>query len=140
MLKPQEFATTQDSWSGYAPGNEWLLVRSDLFQSIAADLRRRAQRFTLYASSLDKALRAAKRLMGDYPRAGSAGEDLVVIEGIDTVDASNIKTDFLDHSYYGSNRTIIGDLFHLIRNGLTPVGRGLTQLERNGRPYWVVPS
>jgi esterase/lipase superfamily enzyme/tetratricopeptide (TPR) repeat protein len=115
-------------------------VRSDFFLSVATDLCSRAQRLTLYASSVDRALRAAMRHMGGYPRAGSAGEDLIVVEGIDTVDASNVETDFLEHSYYGSNRTIISDLFHLIRNGLAPVSRHLTRLERNGLPYWVVKA
>jgi esterase/lipase superfamily enzyme len=112
----------------------------DFFLSVATDLCSRAQRLTLYASSVDRALRAAMRHMGGYPRAGSAGEDLIVVEGIDTVDASNVETDFLEHSYYGSNRTIISDLFHLIRNGLAPVSRHLTRLERNGLPYWVVKA
>jgi esterase/lipase superfamily enzyme len=115
-------------------------VRSDLFLTLVSQVRTYARRFTLYASSFDKALRAATKLQGGYPRAGYAGSDILLAEGIDTIDASNVETDFLDHSYFGSNKSIITDLFQLLRNGQTPLERGLQSLERDGRPYWVVPA
>ena len=58
-----------------------------------------AQRITLYASSRDRALQVSRRLH-DYPRAGDSGEELTVVEGVETIDASVIDTSLLGHSYF----------------------------------------
>ncbi len=68
---------------------------------------------TLYASSGDYALMASKTFAG-YPRAGDAADGVTVVPGIDTVDASMIRTDFVGHSYYADSDTVIGDLRDLI--------------------------
>jgi esterase/lipase superfamily enzyme len=115
-------------------------VRSDTFCALFAQARACARRFTLYASSADQALKLAMDLQGGYPRAGYAGDDILVLDGIDTIDASNVETDFLDHSYFGSSKSVVNDLFQLVRNGQTPIERGLQRLERAGLPYWVVPA
>lgn len=39
---------------------------------------------------------------------------------------------------FGSNKSIITDLFQLLRNAQTPLERGLQSLERDGLPYWIV--
>lgn len=72
---------------------------------------------TLYASSQDKALVASRTFHG-YPRAGDSGDRLVVMPGIETVDATHVDSEdwLLGHSYYGS-RSILSDLFYLIKNG-----------------------
>ena len=73
-------------------------------------------------------------------RRGDSGDELLVLPGIDTIDASNVHTDFLEHSFYGSSRSIVDDLSQLIRNGQAPLPRGLEQLDRSGVPYWIVPA
>ena len=106
------------------------------FKDLAARFHQKAERFTLYASSNDKALQASKAAH-KYPRAGESGASLLVLDPIDTIDASAIDTSFLGHSYYGDNRSVVTDLFELIRRGSPPPERaGLRAMTRFGVPYW----
>jgi esterase/lipase superfamily enzyme len=109
-----------------------------LFVSASDSMKAVARRLTLYASSKDKALIASREVHG-YPRAGEAGDSLVVIEGMETIDASAVDTSFLNHSYYGDTRSIITDLFELIRHGLPADERAeLRKRYLNGHAYWEV--
>lgn len=87
-------------------------------------------RVTLYASSNDKALAASRSVHGGYRRLGESGKDLVVLQGLDTVDASTVDTEFLGHSYFGDNSTVMSDLMYLIRKSLPPEQREQYALER----------
>ncbi len=87
-------------------------------------------RVTLYASSNDKALAASREVHGGYRRLGESGKDLVVLKGLDTVDASTVSTEFLGHSYYGDSTTVMSDLMYLIRKSLPPEQREQYALER----------
>jgi len=87
-------------------------------------------RVTLYASSNDKALAASRGVHGGYRRLGESGKDLVVLKGLDTVDASTVSTEFLGHSYYGDSSTVMSDLMYLIRKSLPPEQREQYALER----------
>lgn len=106
---------------------------ANLFTATIASQARR----TLYASSKDKALHASQ-LLAKYPRAGQSGPDIVVVSGIDTIDASDLDTGLMSHSYFGDRTSILGDLFHLLR-GRTPEDRfGLSaQTSPTGLPYWI---
>jgi esterase/lipase superfamily enzyme len=53
------------------------------FRDLAIRFQGKAERFTLYASSRDKALQASK-LINKYPRAGDSGMDLVITSSTDT--------------------------------------------------------
>jgi esterase/lipase superfamily enzyme len=83
-------------------------------RDIAPLLNARLRGVTLYASSRDKALYASRKLHG-HPRAGESGEDLVVIPGMETIDATLVDTDFLGHSYAVQTRTILTDLTLLLK-------------------------
>jgi esterase/lipase superfamily enzyme len=87
-------------------------------------------RVTLYASSNDKALAASRSVHGGYRRLGESGADLVVLSGLDTVDASNVSTDFIGHSYYGDSGTVMADLMYVVRRRLPPEERERFALER----------
>ena len=76
----------------------------------------KARRITLYASSNDEAIKLSKKVHA-YPRAGESGPDIVVVPGLDTIDVSNVDTSLLGHSYFAEKRTVISDLFYLIRDG-----------------------
>lgn len=96
----------------------------------------RARRVTLYASSQDRALKISKSVHG-YPRAGESGENLVVAAGIETIDVSRLDTDFLGHSYYGESKSVVSDIYYLLRHGYPPDQRfGLRRREKGGIPYW----
>jgi esterase/lipase superfamily enzyme len=66
-------------------------VDAALFRQAAGKVAATAERVTLYASSQDLALKAAHRVSG-YTRAGEGGPDVLVVPGIDTVDASSVET------------------------------------------------
>lgn len=109
-------------------------VDAAVFTQLASQFLHHADRYTLYASSNDLALRASERL-ARYPRAGQSGPAIIVIDGIDTIDASHLDTGLMGHSYYGDRTSILADLFALIRNGLEPARRfGLAATE-NG--HWT---
>lgn len=111
-------------------------VDADTFRQIAHAFSGQAERVTLYASSRDRALRASKKVHG-YPRAGDAGDNIVVVEGLDTVDATHVDTSLLGHSYYGDNRSILTDLFALLRHNHGPEDRGLISKAWSGSRYWL---
>jgi esterase/lipase superfamily enzyme len=111
-------------------------IDADIFRrDLAPELRGTAERVTLYASTKDLAMelsQAARR----YPRAGDSGGGLVIVPGIDTVDASAVATD-LGHSYYGDVRTVVEDLVLLLRDGLPPDRRLLDRKAKEGSAYWA---
>lgn len=73
-----------------------------------------AERVTLYASAHDKALNVSKGLH-QYPRAGDLSEEVMIAEGIETIDASDVDTSLLrairlGHSYFADKASAIDDL------------------------------
>ena len=85
------------------------------------------------------ALKASKLLHGN-PRAGDAGEKMVIVEGIETIDASGIDTSFLSHSYFADTNSIISDIFDIIKSGQRALDRkrlSLIELKDNIF-YWKV--
>ena len=97
-------------------------VDADTFIELADGIRRSGERATLYASANDLALSASKQLQGGYRRAGDASGGVVVVTGIDTIDVSALKTDFLGHSPQGHG-SVISDIFLLFTQGLEPARR-----------------
>lgn len=72
--------------------------------------------------------------------ATSLGAGLVLREGMETVDASLVDTDLVGHSYFAENRSVLSDIFYIIKQGLPASQRaGLRQVPpRNGGiPYWT---
>jgi esterase/lipase superfamily enzyme len=113
-------------------------IDADRFRNdIAPGLVGRVQRLTLYASSRDRALWWSK-LAHRYPLAGDAGLGIVVVDGMESVDASRLKTDYFGHSYYGDSKPVIADLEQIVdyhlpaakRRGMRPKPIGATRL------YW----
>jgi esterase/lipase superfamily enzyme len=115
-------------------------IDADVFKNeIAGQLISTNLLITLYASSRDRALIAARELQGGYPRLGEAGASLVILPGMDTIDASAVDTSLIGHSYYAEDRSILSDIFYLIRDA-TPLGqRPRACLEEVNNPlgqYW----
>jgi len=91
---------------------------------------------TLYVSAEDKALLASKKFHG-YPRAGDASDGLVIVPGIDTIDATGLDTSFLKHSYFAEVRSVLADIFYLIREGKRPEQRfALEPVNIAAGRYW----
>jgi esterase/lipase superfamily enzyme len=113
-------------------------IDADTFADLAREFARAAERVTLYASSSDRALQFSRRMHGGLPRAGDAGSSVVVIPGLDTVDVTSVDTSFVGHSYYGENRSVLSDLFALLRDRKPPDQRfGLSPRRKNGLRYWI---
>jgi esterase/lipase superfamily enzyme len=92
---------------------------------------------TLYASSNDRALMASKAFHG-YPRAGDAGEGLLVVDGVETVDASDVSAGLLGHSYFAEDRRIMEDIFSLLQTGQRAENRfGLEAVDTEDGRYWT---
>jgi esterase/lipase superfamily enzyme len=112
-------------------------IDADTFRQLAAAFQGQAERCTLYASSKDYALQASKAFHG-YARAGDSGANLVFAADVDTIDATEVDTSLLGHSFYGDNRSILSDLFTLVRDGYGPAQRfGLREVDRGGITYWA---
>lgn len=93
-------------------------IDADVFKrDIAPAMAAAGRPITLYASSEDVALAASKRVHGS-PRAGDSGNGLVVVPGIETIDASGMDTSFLQHSYFAEATSVLSDIFQLVHTGM----------------------
>jgi esterase/lipase superfamily enzyme len=110
-------------------------VRTESFKQLAERFRSTADRLTLYASSKDAALMASQELNG-YARAGQGGKNIVVLNGLDSVDASSADTSRLGigHQYYGDSHSVLADLFQVMQ-GKSPDERFGLKRAPSGR-YW----
>jgi esterase/lipase superfamily enzyme len=109
-------------------------IDADTFRELAAIIRRLSGRITLYESSNDKAIRASKKIHGN----ARAGEPLLVIPGLDTIDASAIDTDFLGHSYFSDNWPLLSDIHSLLAKDEPPSARfGLDERESAEGKYYA---
>jgi len=116
-------------------------IDAEVFRvQIAPRLTKTANRTTMYCSKNDWALMLSRNF-NDSTRAGDSSRGALVLEGLDTVDASEIDTDLLGHSYYGDCLPILDDVNLLMRSSMPP-------LERRLRPwpvdeqllYWTLPD
>lgn len=93
-----------------------------------------AGRVTLYASSDDDALRAS-RLVNGAGRLGLSGDSLVVIGGMDTIDATRVTADLLGHTLFG-NQNFLADLSLLLADGKPPAERRLLPVRKDGFTFY----
>jgi len=124
-----------------APLNEMILVApdidADLFRDdFAPSLVRGTIRVTLYASSGDRALMASKAFHG-YPRAGDSGAGLIIVPGVETIDASENAGGLLGHSYFAEDRRIMEDIYAILVTGLRADKRfALQPVDTAQGRYW----
>ena len=107
-------------------------------KTIAPRMKEAGNPVTLYASSEDIALKASKAFHGGYPRAGDSDKGIIIAEGIESVDSTNVESGFLGHSYYADERSIISDMFYIINQRLRARDRsGLTERRNDEGIYWL---
>ncbi|MCA6363498.1 MAG: alpha/beta fold hydrolase [Bacteroidetes bacterium] len=94
------------------------------------------QQITLYASDNDLALQASQKLRFEYPRAGQAGAHICILNKVDTIDASDVRTDFLGHGYFAATLPLLNDIHSVIFHAQKPEGRMLKQVAAGGVKYW----
>jgi esterase/lipase superfamily enzyme len=113
------------------------VARKDV-ESLIQAASDKAERVTLYASSKDKAL-GLSRVKHDYERLGKVYGYPFVLEGMDSIDASKVKTDFWGHGVFATTRTVLGDLSALIADGKPPNKRfGLRALKSPSGAAWAI--
>lgn len=120
-------------------------VDRDGFENIARGIKGVGRGLTLYVSSNDRAMEAARRFWGtaragDVPRQGP-----LIIGGIDTIDVTATSTDIfaLNHSGYASSPALLNDIELLLRTGERPPERRIPILQRlplGGGVYWRYPA
>jgi len=78
-----------------------------------------ADRVTLYVSDNDRALQASSKLLrGSEPRVGQAAAGLLeeqTADNFDAIDATSLTSDFLGHSYYAENQSMLSDIYWLLK-------------------------
>lgn len=93
---------------------------------------------TLYVSADDLALIASQKVHGNN-RAGFAGDNIVVVNGIETIDASGIDSSLLSHSYFATSSNLIKDIFDLMKSGKRATDREtLEKVSKANVTYWKV--
>jgi esterase/lipase superfamily enzyme/nucleoid DNA-binding protein len=111
-------------------------VDASIFTRLASLIGALAHKITLYVSSHDLALMASKKKNGSYPRAGDSSKQVVVVAGVDTVDASAVDTNLIGHFYYAENRSVLSDIFYLFEGGKDPKDRFGMRAVEGPPPYW----
>jgi esterase/lipase superfamily enzyme len=115
-------------------------IDKDIFiQQIMPTIRGIA-RLTLYASDKDKALVTSRKIRNNYFRLGEGGENIVVVDGIESVDASYVDTNLLGHGYFADTQSLLNDI-HMVFLGLSPDQRILDAkskiIEGKSLIYWA---
>lgn len=114
-----------------APDIDAEIFRRDIAPALAAG----CDKITLYVSDGDKALLASKQVHG-YPRAGDSAEGILLVPGVETVDASGLDTSFLEHSYFAESGSVLKDIRRLVLEGLRAAQRGLEERSAAAGRYW----
>jgi esterase/lipase superfamily enzyme len=91
---------------------------------------------TLYTSSNDLALRLSRRIHKN-PRAGEAGDFIIVLPGMDTIDASLAEAELLGHEYYYQGPHAVADLHQwLVQDIHVEQRKYLKKIPLNDGYYW----
>jgi|GEM_PF-936623 len=97
-------------------------------------------RITLYASSKDKALLASKKIRNEYERLGEGGKNIVIVDGLESIDASRVDTSLLGHGYFAQTQSLLNDI-HMVLLGIQPEKRILDVknviISGENKRYWV---
>jgi len=94
---------------------------------------------TPYASDHDEALNSSSSLRSLRDRLGQIGNGIFVASGLDSVDASNLKTKS-SHSYIFEDKELLTDLYYIVNKGLPPEERRLQEINYAPLSYWLFPE
>ncbi len=113
-------------------------VDTGFFRIHCSDYPIIADRTTLYVSKRDLAIEAS-RWKHRFPRVGLV-PPLFVIEGIDTINVTNVDMTMLGHGYVAEARNVLGDMHRLLNDGAAPDQRFGLKPKNNehGQRYWEI--
>ncbi len=113
-------------------------VDADLFREMLKTIKPMGERMTLYASEEDWALTASRKLHGNAPRAGQAGDTILSDQRFDTVDMTTLGEDMLAHTYFANDSSALADIVSLIWANPEPNRRcGLQESVLDGSEHQV---
>ena len=93
---------------------------------------------TLYRPRRRTSRCSRRRRAHRQPRAGDAGPGLLVVEGVETVDATAVDTSLVGHSYLAENRSVLSDIYSIVDTGLRAGRRfGLRAVDVEKGRYWA---
>lgn len=120
--------------------NQVVLAAPDIdlgvFLNLASQLSAAGAGTTLYASSNDRALQVSRQFH-QAQRAGDVAPRIAICNRIETIDVSALDTNFLGHSYYGDNTSVISDLYYLLGKGSMAAERFRLQKQTTADgSYW----
>ena len=111
-------------------------IDKDVFIGLLPFVTKTTDQITLYASSDDTALKLSQTLHSGE-RIGQGGDDIFVIKGLDTIDATGIDTSLLGHSYFAEKEVLLNDLKDVIQESLPPTKRkSLIEKIKAKLAYW----
>jgi len=112
-------------------------IDASIFRQLAPKIYPSAKRITMYASSRDEALKLSNEFAG-YPRAGQGGNQIVIVRGVDSIDASSVDTSLIGlyHQYYADNSSVLSDLFYLLKDQPPDKRFGLRRETAPDGDYW----
>ncbi|PTM41625.1 esterase/lipase superfamily enzyme [Bosea sp. 124] len=119
-------------------------IDQDLFLGQISDLEKVTAGMTLYASSTDKAMIAARNV-SKAPKAGDFNQNKIMeLKTVDLIDTSAIGEEMfgLNHTSFAERRSLINDIKLIIRRGLRPPNERLPEIRGmppgvTGRPsFW----
>ncbi|CAI2718872.1 alpha/beta hydrolase [Nitrospina watsonii] len=105
------------------------------FAKLFAEFKRITERTTLYASSRDQALIISREVNG-YRRAGDSSDGILTLPGLDSIDVSRLDTNLIGHSYFGDNKSVISDIYRLIRGSPIYQRGKLVKRSIAGLTFW----
>jgi esterase/lipase superfamily enzyme len=96
-------------------------------------------RLTSYASAYDTALKLSSWLH-DFPRVGITPPTFV-LNGMDTIIVNDEDLGDLSHGYVGTSRTILGDIFALLKHNSDPKDRHAVEaILENEVQFWKIKN
>lgn len=110
-------------------------IRAADFNGLILPAVQSGHRVTNYASSNDKALLLSKKANAG-PRAGDTGKALVLVKGVETIDATAVNNSRIGHSFFAESPRMILDMKALLQRGAKPAARGLQQIRRKDLIFW----
>lgn len=117
-------------------------IDTDVFNNeIYPTFKKIGKRRTIYASDQDMALHFSEKLHKNLRRVGEGGANIYVADGLDTIDASNVRSKGIHHSYIFEESELLYDLNMLFLNGSEPQKRRLMEksktIDNNSLKYWL---
>ncbi len=108
-------------------------VDEETFQNLATAIASDAEHLTMYSNYKDRALLLSK-MFHFYRRAGAS---IVIVPGMETIDASKVDTSLVRHSYFGNSRTVLADVSSLMADGKPARNRfGMIEKRKEGKTYY----